>query len=225
MGKKLNTTMALLATLALLWAGPAFAAWQAERPAAQEQQQEQASSPFALPAKGQAADKPAAPAKSSSPFALPEKGQAASPPASESKSPFALPDKKAEPPAAAADTEKLMNQGMAAARAGRLDEAGKAFWAAARAEPKDPRAWNNLGLVLRKQGKLNQAADAYRRALEADANFAVAYKNLGVLLEQAGEDATAAKAYLKYVQINPQAPDAAQVKKRALWLINKGGGK
>ena len=80
-------------------------------------------------------------------------------------------------------------------------------------------------MTLRKQGKLQQAAKAYGQALKADPGFAVAYKNIGVLMEQAKEPAKAAEAYLKYVQLDPQAPDAAQVKKRALWLKKKAGRK
>jgi len=215
-----------LAAMALVWAVPAAAAWQADQPAGQEQQKgKESASPFALPEKAKSEDKPKAPAQGQSPFALPEKGQAASVPAGKSQSPFALPEKKPETKAAPADPEKIMDQGLAAAQAGQLDQAARAFAAAAEANPKDPRAWNNLGLTLRKQGKLNQAAQAYRRALQADPSFAVAHKNLGVLLEQAGERAKAAEEYLKYVQLNHQAADAAQVKKRAQWLKKKEGGK
>lgn len=84
------------------------------------------------------------------------------------------------PPPAGADT--LINQGVALAERGHLDEAVARFRAATLAWPDSAKAHLNFGVALAQQGKPDEAADHLRLALQIRADYPEAHYNLGNVL-------------------------------------------
>jgi len=125
-------------------------------------------------------------------------------------------------PAASA---RLNAQARDLAKAGKLDEAAGRLLQALLANRDNAAAWNNLGLVLRRMGQTRDAVRAYMKAITLQPKHAPTYKNLAVALEAQGDRAMAAKSLREYARLAPNAPDAAAVTQRALWLErNPGGG-
>lgn len=96
----------------------------------------------------------------------------------------------------------LLNLGLLHAKAGRLDEAEKAFKAAIERNPNSAHAFNHLGIVHRRQGRFVEADAAYQQALKVDPNYANAYLNLGVLCDlYLQQPQRALEAFERYLQI------------------------
>ncbi|BAY31861.1 TPR repeat-containing protein [Nostoc carneum NIES-2107] len=90
----------------------------------------------------------------------------------------------------------LLNQGLQAIQAGRVQDAIASFKKAVLLDPKLAPAHYNLGLALRQTGQLQPAADAFYQATQADPKFAPAFANLGgALLE--GNNLQLANDYLQ----------------------------
>lgn len=68
---------------------------------------------------------------------------------------------------------------------------------------------------------LNAALEEYRRASEAAPQWADAYFNLGLIQERLGKFGDAARSLQKYLELNPSAPDAAQVREQIYKLEYK----
>jgi len=60
--------------------------------------------------------------------------------------------------------------------------------------------------------KIDQAIAAYQRALSIDPVFARAERALGVAFAAKGDDATAADHYKRFLSLDPEAPEASQIK-------------
>jgi superkiller protein 3 len=81
--------------------------------------------------------------------------------------------------------------------------------------PSDCVAYNNLGVVLYRQKKYREARAAFEKAIKAKPSHCDSYLNLAVLLENEFDDlALATKHYRKYLALNPDAPNAAQIRDR-----------
>lgn len=80
-----------------------------------------------------------------------------------------------------------MREGNAAARAGQLEEARKAFAAAVEADPSSARARTLLGNALFQLGKVDEARAAWGAALERDAASADAVAGLARLDSESGD--------------------------------------
>src|SRR5688572_13975038 len=85
-----------------------------------------------------------------------------------------------------------LDRGQKLFQAGDLDGAMKEFDAAAKTDPKDPRAPYLRGVVFEKKGAPLVAEKAYRDALSRR-SFPPAHSNLGALLLARGERAQAEK--------------------------------
>lgn len=102
----------------------------------------------------------------------------------------------------------LLNLGLLQAKAGRLDEAEKAFKAAIERNANSAPAFNHLGIVYRRLGRFTEADAAYQQALEVDPNYANAYFNLGVLCDlYLQQPQRALEAFERYLQV-ATTPDA-----------------
>lgn len=75
------------------------------------------------------------------------------------------------------------NLGILLRRAGRLDDAVRAYETAIRLDPADAAAYHNLGLIHRSRGAFADAERAYVRALELRPDQADTHYNLGILYE------------------------------------------
>jgi Flp pilus assembly protein TadD len=84
--------------------------------------------------------------------------------------------------AAPSGAETLINQGVALAEQGRLDEAVARFRAATLAWPDSAKAHVNFGVALAQQGKSDEAADHLRLALQIRPDYPEAHYNLGNVL-------------------------------------------
>jgi tetratricopeptide (TPR) repeat protein len=77
----------------------------------------------------------------------------------------------------------------------------------------DPKAVFNIGATYWNDKQFAKAADSFRRAVTLDPSFSQAWKSLGYALLNEGKTDEAAKALGKYVELEPGAADAAEVKK------------
>ena len=70
------------------------------------------------------------------------------------------------------------------------------------------------GMQLYAKGDAKAAVVTFRRAAQADAHFAPAWRALGLAHERLGEWGQAKTALEKYLELAPEAPDAAQIRER-----------
>ncbi len=69
----------------------------------------------------------------------------------------------------------------------------------------------DMGTCYRGVGQFDKAVEEYRKALTIDPNFAYGHRNLGVVLAADLHDgAGAIKEFRRYLELRPDAPDAAE---------------
>jgi len=102
------------------------------------------------------------------------------------------------------------NQGIVARQQGRTRDAVQFFQRALQADPAYSPARDSWAILLYNNGHPPEAVDQWQRLLELDPSYAPGYRNLGFAL--ATQDVTMSKQLLaRYLQINPGAPERAQV--------------
>lgn len=79
------------------------------------------------------------------------------------------------------------------------------------------RTYFNLGAVIENRDNLSEAehrkaADAFRKAIEIKPDYALAHRQLGYTLLRAGDLSGAKKAFQKYLELDPKADDAAEIR-------------
>ena len=99
----------------------------------------------------------------------------------------------------------------AAARAGRLDEAIRAYTAAIASSPGSSFLYRELAVVEREHGDAQAALDHFRKAVELDAADAGSLVQIGELLEAGGDLDGAAKAYSAALAVEPNADVQARL--------------
>lgn len=104
------------------------------------------------------------------------------------------------PPRAAA---RLLDEGIAHHRAGRLPEAVTAYGRALAIDPRTRSAANNMGVALRVLGRREAAEALYRRCLALDPNDASATVNLGNVLRDLGRLEEAEAAHRRALDLDP----------------------
>jgi tetratricopeptide (TPR) repeat protein len=88
-------------------------------------------------------------------------------------------------------------------RAGRVDDAEKAFRALAQTNPELGGPHANLGLIYRQSGKLAEAVAEFEQAVQANPREPVYLNQLGVTHRQNGQFAKARDAYEKAIALDP----------------------
>jgi tetratricopeptide (TPR) repeat protein len=98
----------------------------------------------------------------------------------------------------------LINQGLAAQSAGKLDEASANFQDATRADPNNKFAFYDYGVVAQQQGRMQDAEFAYRIALQKDPTFPQALFNVATIRYAAGSTAEAIDLYRQAIVADPK---------------------
>jgi len=70
------------------------------------------------------------------------------------------------------------------------------------------------GLQAWVHGDTKTALASYKRVIQASPGFAPAWRNLGLVYERLGDRGAAHAAFQKYLQLSPQAADAAEIRGR-----------
>ncbi len=97
----------------------------------------------------------------------------------------------------------------------RFNEAVDAYQKALELDPKNVDVRVDMGTCYRNSGKADMALKEYRKAVELNPNHAFAHLNLAVVLGSDFKDkAQAIKEYEKYLQLVPNAQNAAQVRQQ-----------
>lgn len=68
------------------------------------------------------------------------------------------------------------------------------------------------GAMALKDGRYDRAVQLLRRCVQVDKTFDRCYRAMGIVYARKGDPAKAARYYKKYLQVNPNARDAAQVR-------------
>jgi len=106
-----------------------------------------------------------------------------------------------------------INLGNVLMDAQRFSEAIDAYEHALTLDPKNVSVRVDLGTCYRGIGKFDKAVEEYRKALKIDSNFPNAHRNLGVVLSNdLHENKQAVQEFQKYIELQPNAPDAAAIK-------------
>ncbi len=122
----------------------------------------------------------------------------------------------------------LSELGVQYIKLGQMDKAGETFEALVKLKPDDPTAQLNLGIALFSQNKLDQAEMHLREAIKLNNagsaahyylgvtlggdSIAQAHKFLGGLYMSARKNKQAADELEKYLQLDPKAPNAEQIR-------------
>ena len=94
------------------------------------------------------------------------------------------------------------------------EEAIDAYQKALEIDPKNADVRVDMGTCYRNIHKSDMALKEYRKALETNPNHAMGHLNTAIVLAYDLDDkAQAIKEFEKYLQIVPNAPDAAQVRR------------
>lgn len=106
------------------------------------------------------------------------------------------------------DPQSLNAYALALSEAGRQKEAFDTLQRLLKAQPDDPKAWEQLGLVELRQGHWAPARDHSRHALELNPKLHLAWNDLGVAQYQLGQKGEALDAWQKAVDLKPDLWDA-----------------
>jgi len=106
------------------------------------------------------------------------------------------------------DPQSLNAYALALSEAGRQKEAFDTLQRLLKAQPDDPKAWEQLGLVELRQGHWAPARDHSRHALELNPKLHLAWNDLGVAQYQLGQKGEALDAWQKAVNLKPDLWDA-----------------
>jgi Tfp pilus assembly protein PilF len=109
------------------------------------------------------------------------------------------------------NVQDVIDAAQSAARAGRLDDARRAYERALSISPDSAFLYRELGQVERRASNGDRALQHLRRAVELDPADAAALVELGELLEARGDDSGAEAAYRKAAAVDPGLNLAARI--------------
>ena len=98
--------------------------------------------------------------------------------------------------------QRSYDDALRALRAGRNDEAERAFRALAQANPDLGGPHANLGVIYRQAGKLNESANELEQAVKINPNQPIYFNQLGVTYRQLGKFDKARDAYEKAIALD-----------------------
>jgi tetratricopeptide (TPR) repeat protein len=96
-------------------------------------------------------------------------------------------------------------------KAGEIDTAAERLNAGLGAGFRSARHMYSLGAQYLKNKSYDPASQAFRIALKIDPDYADATRNLAVALEQMGQEDEAVEQYRRYLELRPDAEDAAEI--------------
>lgn len=106
------------------------------------------------------------------------------------------------------DPQEQIERGVAAHKAGRVDQATALYEEVLKREPANAVAHFNLGVAHQEAGRNAEAEKHYRQALDSNADFAPALFNLAILQERTGRVEEAVATYNKLLESNPNESPA-----------------
>jgi tetratricopeptide (TPR) repeat protein len=109
------------------------------------------------------------------------------------------------------NVQDVIDAARAAAKAGRLDDARRAYERALSTSPDSAFLHRELGQVERRAGNGDRALERLRRAIELDPADATALVEIGELLEARGDDSGAEDAYRKATAIDSSLNLSARI--------------
>ncbi len=124
-----------------------------------------------------------------------------------------------EPGDISADAEEALNAGVAAYKAGRVDEAVDHLQRGVAIDPLAYRLHFHLGLLYGKQGKIYEAISELETALDINSRHFPAVKNLAVLYQKAGFRNKAAEMWQRALNLAPDEPTRQSIKQHLLQLL------
>ncbi|MCA9305824.1 MAG: tetratricopeptide repeat protein [Phycisphaerales bacterium] len=101
---------------------------------------------------------------------------------------------------------ETLQQGIAAHREGRLDEAERLYADVLATSPQNANAHNLLGTIRAQQGRFDEAVEMFRQATQAADGHAEFHRNLGHALRRAGRPVEAAASYERAAELMPDEP-------------------
>ena len=116
------------------------------------------------------------------------------------------------------DSEAWMALGDLHARAGDAAKSEAAYKKVTELDPEHAyRTYFNLGALIENRENLTEAdnrraAEAFRKAIEIKPDYALAYRHLGYTLLRMGDLAEAKKAFVRYLELEPKAADAGEIR-------------
>ena len=124
-----------------------------------------------------------------------------------------------EPAEISADAEEALNAGVAAYKAGRIEEAVDHLQRGVAIDPLAYRLHFHLGLLYGKQNKVYEAISELETALDINSRHFPAVKNLAVLYQKAGFRNKAAEMWQRALNLAPDEPTKQSIKQHLLQLL------
>lgn len=124
-----------------------------------------------------------------------------------------------DPEALSAEAERLLDEGVKAYRAGRLEDAIAALKRGVSIDPLAHRLHFQLGLLYGKKGALYEGISELERAIELNPKHFGGLKNLAVLYEKAGFRHKAVEMWERCLHVAPDAETRTQVKEHLMSLL------
>lgn len=128
-------------------------------------------------------------------------------------------DPDGEPGDISTDAEAALNAGVAAYKAGRIEEAVEHLQRGVAIDPLAYRLHFHLGLLYGKQSKIYEAISELETALDINSRHFPAVKNLAVLYQKAGFRNKAAEMWQRALSLAPDEPTRQSIKQHLLQLL------
>jgi Flp pilus assembly protein TadD len=126
-------------------------------------------------------------------------------PASAPPEPAAKPAELERPPVDPS-AQRAFDDARRALRAGRIEQAERAFRALVKSHPELGGPHANLGLIYGQAGKLNEAVAELEEAARVSPQQPLYFNHLGIAYRQQGQFAKAREAYEKAIELAPEYP-------------------
>ncbi|HTA92889.1 MAG TPA: response regulator, partial [Polyangiaceae bacterium] len=125
----------------------------------------------------------------------------------------------AERPDVTGEAEEALNAGVAAYKAGRLDEAIQHLSRGVGIDPLAYRLHFHLGLLYGKKGQVYDAISELETAVKINSQHFAAVKNLAILYQKAGFRNKAVETWERALTLAPDDPTRASIKEHLLNLL------